>query len=234
MPLDLEAIIDKMIAKSPSSVTKRPRKWPRSCATWIREAGSGRGFSRMSALMAEALRAKQHAGQEASRPKSEAVDEPELKLVSLDDEPAHSRSTPGSKSGGSGKLDTSKAASAEAKEKAGQPNRKSPAAGTKMADPADDIVLPTIRADLRSAKLPEALMTEPLPPETGDRCEPSGRIVLAAASGEKEACGGRALDIALADHRFGRSGARGGDRGPVGSVCALVRLDSEQPRRAID
>ena len=59
MPLDLEAIIDKMTAKSPQQRYQTAKEVAEKLRKWLAESGSARTYSRISALMAEATRAKQ-------------------------------------------------------------------------------------------------------------------------------------------------------------------------------
>ncbi len=60
VPLELEAIIDKMTAKSPLQRYQTAKEVAEKLRAWLRESESGRtSYSRISALMAEAARAKQ-------------------------------------------------------------------------------------------------------------------------------------------------------------------------------
>jgi chitodextrinase len=164
VPLELETIIDRMIAKSPFQRFQSAKDLAEKLRTWLHDSGSGRGYSRISTLMAEALRAKQLAGQDSSRPKSDSTKDVDLQLAPSDDEPAHSRSSAGVKSGGSGKMEAVK--SPVAKEGSSSAIRKmSPAGGTPPAEPIDEVALPTLKADLLSVPLAEAEIAATLPGE---------------------------------------------------------------------
>jgi serine/threonine protein kinase len=85
VPLDLEAIIDKMTAKSPVHRYQTAKELAEKLRTWLRESGSARTYSRISALMAEALRGKQPSPHEKSRQPSGSTGNTELQLASLDE-----------------------------------------------------------------------------------------------------------------------------------------------------
>ena len=119
VPFELEAIIDKMIAKSPFQRYQTAKEAAEKLRTWMRESGSGHGFSRISALMAEAMRAKQLAGQDTARMRSNPTEDTELELASLEDEPAGSRSALDAKTGRSDPAKTAKSAPAIPETKTG-------------------------------------------------------------------------------------------------------------------
>jgi eukaryotic-like serine/threonine-protein kinase len=97
VPLDLEAIIDKMIAKSPQQRPQTAKEVAEKLRKWLSDAGSGRTYSRLSALMAEASRAKHPAGQEPRPADSKSGATTELELVAVDDAPARAQEPPGAK-----------------------------------------------------------------------------------------------------------------------------------------
>ena len=66
VPLDLEAIIDKMTAKSPQQRYQTAKEVAEKLRKWLAESGSARTYSRISALMAEATRAKQPSAQDVA------------------------------------------------------------------------------------------------------------------------------------------------------------------------
>ncbi|MEN6407096.1 MAG: protein kinase [Thermoguttaceae bacterium] len=86
VPMELESIIDKMTAKSPTMRYQSAKDVAQRLRTWLKESGSGRGYSRIAALMAEAKRSKQTSA-DADGSKPEAVEE-NLELASLDEKSA--------------------------------------------------------------------------------------------------------------------------------------------------
>ncbi len=191
VPLDLEAIIDKMTAKAPLQRYQTAKELAKKLRTWLSESGSSREYSRLSALMAEAIRAKQPSGHEITRAKSEPTENTELELATLDDEPATSPVATSVKTVGGDQTEAAQATTADAKGKNRQPvakdgvapgAKKQPASraegqsapeepaagGTLPVDSLDESTLPTIQTDLLSGFLAEDLMSalppaEPLP-----------------------------------------------------------------------
>jgi len=189
VPMELEAIIAKMTAKSPHQRFQSAKETAERLRQWLKDSGSGRGFSRISALMAEAMRAKKLAGQETTRMQSNSGQDTELELASLVEEPtgtaAPVETEVNSKSSNGGALEakdkplmpgavkgpsSSGAMKSLSGVKAGDSKTKLSAAKTDAA--ADEAPLPTIPSDLLSADLPAetALVevpSEPSPSEGG-------------------------------------------------------------------
>ncbi|MEN6557468.1 MAG: serine/threonine-protein kinase [Thermoguttaceae bacterium] len=88
VPMELESIIDKMTAKSPTMRYQSAKDVAQRLRTWLKENGSGRGYSRIAALMAEAKRSKQ-SGADGSKP---AATEENLELA-VDEKPAPAADT---------------------------------------------------------------------------------------------------------------------------------------------
>ena len=86
VPFDLIDIIDRMIAKSPFQRYQTAREVADAIHSWLSESPSGREYSRISALMAAAMRAKQPSPSDAEAAKP-AAETAELELAALDDEP---------------------------------------------------------------------------------------------------------------------------------------------------
>ena len=86
VPLELIEIIDRMTSKNPDLRYQTAGEVAERLQTWLNDSES-RDYSRISALMAAAMRAKQ-AGSDGSSGKSESAKKAELELRFLDDEPA--------------------------------------------------------------------------------------------------------------------------------------------------
>jgi len=92
VPLDLAAIIDKMTAQSPFARYQSAKELAQKLRAWLNEAGSGRGYSRIAALMAEALRKKQSSADEATEQPAKTAEEIEdFQLAALDDDKTASK-----------------------------------------------------------------------------------------------------------------------------------------------
>jgi eukaryotic-like serine/threonine-protein kinase len=91
VPMDLDAIIDKMTAKSPQHRYQTAKDVSEKLQKWQNESGSARTYSRLSALMADAARAKQPSAHDTSPATSETIANSELELKLVDDAPAGSR-----------------------------------------------------------------------------------------------------------------------------------------------
>ena len=89
VPLELVEIIGQMTAKTPELRFQTAKEVAEKLQAWLHDSASGREYSRISALMAAAMRAKQP-GSEDTQSKSESAASPELELAFLDDEPAKS------------------------------------------------------------------------------------------------------------------------------------------------
>ena len=70
VPFDLIDIIDRMIAKAPLQRFQTAREVADAIRSWLSESPSGREYSRISALMAAAMRAKQSPPATPGRPPS--------------------------------------------------------------------------------------------------------------------------------------------------------------------
>ena len=86
VPFDLIDIIDRMIAKAPIQRFQTAREVADAIHNWLSESPSSREYSRISALMAAAMRAKQPSPSDAG-PATPAAEAAELELAALDDEP---------------------------------------------------------------------------------------------------------------------------------------------------
>ena len=186
VPLDLEAIIDKMTAKSPYQRYQTAKEVNEKLRKWLAESGSARSYSRISALMAEATRAKQSADGETARAKSEPPEHTELELAFLDDEPRPSPGAAEAKMVGNDQTDTAKLPAADAnlkdrppaakdssilgatKHPANQAKSKLPRAkpmsdSEQPANTHDKTTPPSVQTDLLAGLLAEDLMST-LPP----------------------------------------------------------------------
>jgi hypothetical protein len=118
VPHELEVIIDKMTAKSPLQRYQTAKEVAEKLRAWLHDSESGRAsYSRISALMAEAARAKQSAGDQPAPAASAPTDRKEFELATLDDLPAASSSTIAAKTGGSSVAKGAQAATTPSKEK---------------------------------------------------------------------------------------------------------------------
>jgi eukaryotic-like serine/threonine-protein kinase len=89
VPMDLESIIDKMIAKSPMLRYQTAKDVAEKLRKWLSESGSARSYSRLSALMAEAARTKPPSAQDTARvSKVSSTENTELELALAEDVPA--------------------------------------------------------------------------------------------------------------------------------------------------
>ena len=88
VPMDLEAIIDKMTAKSSFQRYQSAKELAQKLRTWLKESGSARAYSRISTLMAEALRGKQASTQDTTRAAATHTQDTELELAKLTEETA--------------------------------------------------------------------------------------------------------------------------------------------------
>jgi hypothetical protein len=159
VPPELEAIIDKMTAKLPLQRFQSAKEVAEKLRAWLHESESGRtSYSRISALMAEAARAKQSSANGTAPATGKAKEPPaEFEFANLDDARSASSSAVSTKSG---KLAEAKAvpATAEAKD----PNRPS---AVRKAVPLVAKKLPTKMAKSPSGRLlPDDLISAlPLP-----------------------------------------------------------------------
>jgi serine/threonine protein kinase len=93
VPLELIEIVDRMTAKTPDLRFQTAKDVAERLQAWLRDSES-RDYSRISALMAAAMRAKQP-GPEGPPSKPESTAKAELELTFLDDEPAKSTAAKG-------------------------------------------------------------------------------------------------------------------------------------------
>ncbi len=102
VPYDLEAIIDKMTAKTPLHRYQSAKELAEKLRAWLNDSGSARSYSRISALMAEAMRSKQPPAEPPGGTASKRTEQSELELAMLDEGAA--AKTPASDPSGSAKL----------------------------------------------------------------------------------------------------------------------------------
>ncbi len=166
VPLELEAIIDKMTAKLPLQRYQTAKEVAEKVRTWLRESESARtSYSRISALMAEAARAKQSSASGTAPAPSKATDRKEFEFATLDEEPSASSSTVRSSAvtTKSGKLGMTKEGSAAA---LGTKDQEHPSAVQKAVPPVAKRP-PTKLAKSPSGRLlPDDLISALPPPET--------------------------------------------------------------------
>ena len=168
-PLELITIIERMTAKSSAQRFQTAKEVAEKIRAWLRESAGGREYSRISALMAAAMRAKQ---QDSARAKLEPnggakrtwSESGDLELAALDDEPR----TPAAKA-------LAKAEPAAARKPAAANVNGSSGSGvhgTRQAATASK--RPTnVRADVLAELLPDGFISSPsssgplitLPPE---------------------------------------------------------------------
>ena len=94
VPMDLEGIIDKMSAKSPQHRYQTAKEVAEKLQKWQSESGSGRTYSRLSALMAEAARMKQPTANDTSPAAASPTGNTELELKLVEDESTFSLDAP--------------------------------------------------------------------------------------------------------------------------------------------
>ena len=85
VPHELEKIIAKMIAKSPAQRYQTAKEVAEKLRGWLSESGTVHSYSRISALMAEAARAKQPAAGETTPAKPERKGNTDLQLSLFDE-----------------------------------------------------------------------------------------------------------------------------------------------------
>jgi serine/threonine protein kinase len=114
VPMELTEIIDRMTSKNPDLRFQTAKDVAERLQAWLHDS-ENRDYSRISALMAAAMRAKQ-AGSEGSSSRTEsAARKTEPELTFLDDEPAKSEG--GSKGTENQRTENAKPAEGEAREK---------------------------------------------------------------------------------------------------------------------
>lgn len=87
VPIELIDIVNQMTAKTPDLRLQTAKDVVEKLQAWLRDSASGREYSRISALMAAAMRAKQP-GSDDSQAKSDSTPEADLELAFLDDDVA--------------------------------------------------------------------------------------------------------------------------------------------------
>ena len=103
VPTELVDIIDRMTAKQPFMRFQSAKDVAETLQTWLKEAESGREYSRISALMAAAMRGKQSSGESSVAPSQPAADDnADLELVFLEEERKPPASPTDSKAGSTG------------------------------------------------------------------------------------------------------------------------------------
>jgi serine/threonine protein kinase len=85
VPLELVAIIDQMTAKTPELRFQTAKEVADALQAWLRDSASNREYSRISALMAAAMRAKQSESEDVSA-EPESAKNADLELAFLDDD----------------------------------------------------------------------------------------------------------------------------------------------------
>jgi serine/threonine-protein kinase len=135
VPLELIEIIDRMTAKTPDLRFQTAKEVAEKLQAWLRDSESGREYSRISALMAAAMRGKQP-GSENTPSKPESTENADLELAFLDDEPANSS---GAKDAENRRSENARSPEADAREKQRKLN---------PGDSGRTAALPRAKADL--------------------------------------------------------------------------------------
>lgn len=89
VPMELVEIIDRMTSKNPDLRFQTAKDVAERLQTWLHDS-ENRDYSRISALMAAAMRAKQPGSDSSATKPESAARQTELELTFLDDEPAAS------------------------------------------------------------------------------------------------------------------------------------------------
>ncbi len=126
VPFDLLDTIDRMIAKEPLQRFQTAREVGDAIRNWLSESPSSREYSRISALMAAAMRGKQAPAGDAAP----AADAAELELAALDDEP---RGPAGVKAAEGERGQPARPAAADSRCKAGDSGKLARASGPPQA-----------------------------------------------------------------------------------------------------
>ncbi len=94
VPLELVSIVEQMTAKNPAMRFQTAKDVAERLRAWLHDSESGREYSRLSLLMAAAMRARQASSEAAqNQPESSKTSESELSLIA-EEEPAASPPTP--------------------------------------------------------------------------------------------------------------------------------------------
>ena len=143
VPTDLVDIIERMTAKQPFMRFQSAKDVAEALQTWLHESESGREYSRISALMAAAMCAKQAPPSDAPAAKPAPAGSADLELVFLDDErkvagaPAEAKPSESSRSA----ITRAAAAAAKTKERKSSTSDSSVRRAARLPDLlADDVI----------------------------------------------------------------------------------------------
>jgi len=92
VPRELEAIIDRMTAKPPGQRFQTAKELAEKLHAWLNDAQSGRGYSRISALMAEASRGKPASESSSTSSEKDTAKNAELELTTIEETPVRAAS----------------------------------------------------------------------------------------------------------------------------------------------
>ena len=87
VPLELIEIIERMTAKEPIRRFQTAREVADKLQAWLNESAGGGEYSRISALMAAAMRSKQPTEQDAAKAGPKGAEASVLELAAIEDEP---------------------------------------------------------------------------------------------------------------------------------------------------
>ncbi len=87
VPLELIEIVERMTAKEPIRRFQTAREVSDKLQAWLTESAGGGEYSRISALMAAAMRSKQPTEQDATKPVPKGTEASVLELAAIEDEP---------------------------------------------------------------------------------------------------------------------------------------------------
>ncbi|MBN1394934.1 MAG: serine/threonine protein kinase [Pirellulales bacterium] len=161
VPYELIEFIERMTAKEPIRRFQTAREVADKLQAWLEASAEGGDYSRISALMAAAMRSKQPSDQETARkPGTKETEASVLELAALEDEP-----TPPNSDGVEGKK-TEQAKPSVAKEKPSHV-KKHPHGDSKpsLANLRADVLAELLPSDTVAASQSDPLMT--LPPDEG-------------------------------------------------------------------
>jgi serine/threonine protein kinase len=183
VPPDLTDIIECMIAKSPNQRFQTAKEVAEKLKAWLADS-AGREYSRISALMAAAMRAKPSATSDSAAKKSSAGESTDLQLAALEDEPRRSaaaKSAPGAavespkpakSAPGGGRLTSESGRLAAGKQATDRPKRpSSPGSSTR-----------SLQGDTKRSLSPSPSRSDVLAEFLVENLPPSGSSVAMAAS----------------------------------------------------
>lgn len=87
VPLELIEIVERMTAKEPIQRFQTAQEVADKLQAWLNDSAGGSDYSRISALMAAAMRSRQPSEQDSAKAKSKDTEASVLELAALDDEP---------------------------------------------------------------------------------------------------------------------------------------------------